>query len=430
MNSTSQAELRQQLHNLLLDFAPREQIKPGLERIEALCEALGHPQKKFPAIHIAGTNGKGSVTALTASALQAAGQKVGVYTSPHLHQWNERILINQQEIDLKSFIQTIKALYSVAKQVEATVFELVTAVAFHHFAIHKVDLAVVETGLGGRFDATNVIDPEIVAITEISRDHVDYLGNELSGIAWEKAGIIKSDVFVITPPLIDIAQQEVKKECQLKNAKQIIVKPSKQIEFDWKHQVFDSESWGPIKLSMLGQWQGQNLAVALGILDQLQQPYSLEKEELIQGLEQARWPGRFEVIQASPIILLDGAHNEQGAIKLIQTLDAYKEQLPPNGTKWLLFGQRADKDYKEISKTLFPWFDRILLSNIGGNFGLDPATLVAYAQQTDLGTEVFEGATSALQYFLEHANPNDLICVTGSLYLVGDVRWQLLNDNR
>lgn len=429
MNASSQPEKLQHLHDLLLEFAPREQIKPGLERIQALCEVLNHPQNEFSSIHIAGTNGKGSVTALAASGLQAAGLRVGVYTSPHLHRWTERIQVNQQEIELDEFIQTIKALYDTAKQVEATVFELVTAVAFQHFAQPEVDIAVIETGLGGRFDATNLIQPQITAITEVAIDHANYLGNQLSAIAWEKAGIIKDNIPVVTPILNDIAQQEVAKECQLKNALQAVVSPLRPIEVDWTYQVLESPSWGRIRLPLLGQWQAQNLAVTLGIFDELRKKRSLDQEKIIEGLEQTIWPGRFEVMQSSPRIVLDGAHNEQGVQCFISTLNQLEEKFPIQGTKWLMFGLRADKDYEKITKALFPWFDRILLAHIDSMFGLDPNALVAYAQQTDLGTEVFEGATSALHYFIKHAKPDDLLCVTGSLYLVGEVRWQLLNDN-
>jgi len=430
MTSLSQTVKLNHLHNLLLEFAPREQIKPGLERVQALCGVLNNPEKKFSAIHIAGTNGKGSTTTLIAHGLQAAGMKVGVYTSPHLYRWSERILVNQQEIELDEFIQTIEHLYETAKQVDATVFELVTAVAFQHFVRQDVDLAIIETGLGGRFDATNIVDSILTVITDISMDHANYLGNELSGIAWEKAGIIKQNIPVVTAHLNDISQQQINEECQLKAAPQQIANALEPIKFNWHEQVLDSENWGHIKLKMLGQWQAKNLALVLGVFDQLQKNYSLDKAKIIQGLESATWPGRFEPIQNSPRIVLDGAHNKQGAESLIETLNLYNQHFPITGKKWLLFGLRADKDHQSIIEGLFPWFDCILLTDIGGKFGLDPEVLVAYAQQTDLGTEVFEGATSALQYFKKHAKSNDLLCVSGSLYLVGEVRWQLLKDNR
>lgn len=360
-----------------------------------------------------------------ASALQASDLKVGLYTSPHLHRWSERIRVQGRDIDLPSFISWVEALHPVAQRVQATVFELVTAVAFAYFQQQRVDVAVVEVGLGGRFDATNVVNPILSVITGIDLDHTDLLGDTVEQIAWEKAGIVKQGVPLICAPVPAPARRVVQEECRAKDAIRLDTAPCERTGFDWNAQTFQARGWGAIALPLLGSYQAQNLSTALAALEVLERDLRLDRGRLKAGVEAVRWPGRFELGGREPRVILDGAHNPQAAEGLRQTLEDYTPLLPPGARRWLLFGMRADKDYGRVAQILCPWFERILLAPIQGMHGLDPKQLLPYAQQHDPATRVFESATRAFGQFQADAHRADLLCVTGSFYLVGEVRWLL-----
>lgn len=417
----------ERLHALLLKFAPRERIKPGLERIRALCDALGHPETHFPAVHIAGTNGKGSVAALVASALQRAGLRVGLYTSPHLVRWSERVQVDGTEIPVEAFASTIEQLEHVACKVGATAFELVTAVAFAHFAKQRVDLAVVEAGLGGRFDATNVVRPVVTALTRVDLDHTQLLGETLERIAWEKVGVVKPGVPLVSDPLPPSAQRVVAEACRRQRAPLHIAPPFASTAFDETSQTVDAGAWGSVRLALLGSYQLHNLSVAVAALDVLRERLDLDQGALKAGLERARWPGRFEFVGRQPLIVLDGAHNPAGAAWLVQSLERYANV---RGKRWLLFGVRQDKDVRAITRTLFPTFERIHLAALPGRYGLDPEALLAYAQRRDPEAKAFSNVEAALSETLDGLEPDDLLCVTGSFVLVGEVRCRLCQAKR
>jgi len=418
--------LIERLHGLLLAFDSRDKaIRPGLERIRALCAVLDQPQTRFPAIHVAGTNGKGSVVTFIAEALKANGLSVGVYTSPHLRRWSERIAINNTEIAVSDFIQTIEALFDAAKAVGATVFELVTAVSFDHFARRRVDVAVVEVGLGGRFDATNLVDPVLTALTGVDVDHTNYLGHDLQKIAWEKAGIAKPGVPMVSAALSPELRPVVQAECDAVGAPLCWAEPLRVIASTLNEQTFESH-WGELSVKALGVYQAQNLATALRALDALSPRFALNRTKSVQGLTRALWPARFEVFRQAPLWILDGCHNPSGAKALRQTLEAVVAPAHRNGKRWLLFGMRADKDYVQTAQILFPWFDRIALSALPGTAGLDPSALCEYAQRQDPGAGVFNHPCDAVDHLNRHAAKGDVVCVAGSLVLVGEVRWRLL----
>lgn len=426
MNLGVENQLLDQLHELLLAFAPRDTIKPGLERIEALCQTLQHPERRFPSVHIAGSNGKGSVAALLAGALRASGLRVGLYTSPHLHRWSERICVDGVEIPLKRLLALVERLASTAKTVEATVFELITAVAFEHFSQQQVDLAIVETGLGGRFDATNVVQPLVTVLTAIDLDHTDMLGDTLEEIAWEKAGIIKPGVPVVCAPLSEEVQRVVDEACRLNDAERYVACPLTLIDMGRSLQTVEAPVWGRISTTLLGPHQVSNLSTAVATLNLLREKFDLDRKKLKAGLENTRWPGRFEVMNHKPFVVLDGAHNPQGIRMLLETLKSHPAIKEMNGKRWLLFGTRADKDYEQMTKTLFPWFDRIGLAPLTGMRGLDPAALHPYAQTYDPDAQVHSSAIQAINGILQRLEADDMLCVSGSLFLVGEVRWQLL----
>lgn len=419
-------QLLDRLHKLLLAFAPRDTIKPGLERIEALCQTLQHPQRRFPSVHIAGTNGKGSVAAFLAGALQASGLRVGLYTSPHLHRWSERVCIAGVEIALERLLALVERLAAPAKAVEATVFELITAVAFEHFSQQQVDLAIVETGLGGRFDATNIVQPLLTVLTTIDLDHTGMLGDTLAQIAWEKAGIIKPGVPVVHAPLGKEAQRVVDEACRLNGAARHAARPLTPIARGRSVQTVEAPEWGRISTTLLGPHQVSNLSTAVAALNLLRKKFDLDLKKLKAGLENTRWPGRFEVMNHKPFIVLDGAHNPQGVKMLLETLKSHPATEEVTGKRWLLFGTRADKDYEQMAKTLFPWFDRIGLVPLTGMHGLDPEALRPYAQTYDPDVQVYSSTLQAINGTLQRLEANDMLCVSGSLFLVGEVRWQLL----
>jgi len=404
------------LHAHLSAFYPRDVIKPGLERVRALCEAAGHPEEHFPAVHVAGSNGKGSVALLTARALSAAGLRVGLYTSPHLSRWSERIQIDGAEIPLATFVAWVERLKPVAQSVDATVFELVTAVALAHFARERVDAAVVEVGLGGRYDATNVVRPLATAVTALSLEHTDLLGDTLDKIAAEKAGIVKRGAPLVSAPLPEEAQRVVAEVCRARGVRQRVAEPLRRLDF---------AGWGPLRLRMLGGYQAQNLSTALALLESLEGCFKLDRARLKAGLEAAVWPGRFELARRAPRVVLDGAHNPAGAERLLDTLREYAPLLPAGARKRLLFGIRDDKDYNAVAQALFPWFDAVVLTKAAALRALDPVALLPYARSVDAGAEAFQDAGDALAHALAASAEDDLVCATGSLYLVGELRERL-----
>jgi dihydrofolate synthase/folylpolyglutamate synthase len=354
--------------------------------------------------------------------------QVGTYTSPHLRRWTERIVVNTIEIPVKTFIETVEQLFDVAKAVNATVFELVTAVAFAHFANSQVDIAIIEVGLGGRFDATNMVNSIVTALTSVDVDHTNYLGSDVEKIAWEKVGIAKPNIPMVSAMLEPNLQTVVEHECESINTPLKWAHSLKQRLINLEQQTFDS-SWGEISIKSLGIYQSQNLSTAVGILDELGFQFDLDRALLKEGLQEVQWPARFEIFNQNPLWILDGAHNPSGAKAFRQSLEQVLES-NTIGKRWLLFGIRADKDVKSVADALFPWFDQILFTQLPETFGVEPSALRKYAQQHRLDSQGFEDIGEALEYLDRHANDEDVICVAGSLVLVGEVRWRRLTEQR
>ena len=405
-----------------------KKIKPGLERTEALLAALDDPQRRFPSVHVAGTNGKGSVIALIASVLQQAGLRVGIYTSPHLISCRERIAIDGRPIPREEFAALVSRLAPLIEKMPEppTQFEFLTAMAFEHFAQREVDVAVIEVGLGGRFDSTNVIMPLLSIITHIAFDHMHLLGTTLRQIAAEKAGIIKKGIPVVTAEKKAEPLSVIECEAERLGAPLHRVDPSriKRIDFDWDGQDFQTPDWGPLRLGLLGHYEGENLAIVLEGLRLLNARWPLTGEIVRQGLAEARWPGRFELLARQPYLIADGAHNVEAAQALVETIEAYHQRHLPNGRKWLLFGVLADKDVPGICQTLFPHFDELLITRPNSERACERTIVQALAKDQGRSVQI-TSLSSGLKTAMSKMERDDLLCVTGSLYLVGELKQTL-----
>ncbi len=417
-------------HKSVQDFLnklPFREVKPGLERTRHLLECAGDPQKKIKAIHVGGTNGKGSVVQLIASALQEAGFKVGVYTSPHLVDLRERIRINAELISEEELIELTEELkpIAVAMADKPTQFEFLTALALLYFARKTVDFAVIEVGLGGRFDATNLIEPLVSVITNVEWDHMDLLGNSLEKIAWEKAGIIKEKTPIVTAEIKAEPLKAIEAECAQKGAELFMadLKRVNERDFNWDWQEFEIAGLGTVKLRLLGSFQRANLAVALKTLEVLnKRALGISKSALIKGFEKAYWPGRFEVIRRVPYIVLDGAHNSHAMAALKQDIERYAERYLKNGKRWLLFACMRDKEVEKLCEIIFPAFDEIILTKPSYFRACELDKLQAIATKLNVKARCEVAVKEGFQYALERMGSQDMLCVTGSLYLLGELK--------
>lgn len=413
-------------------------MKLGLESVRALARALDDPQRKFPAVHIAGTNGKGSTAAMTASVLRAAGLRAGLYTSPHLVSITERIRIDGDEIAPDEFARLATDVRAAGERLVAgnalpappTFFEQLTMIAYLYFAERKVDLAVLEVGLGGRLDATNICEPVVTTITPVGFDHQQYLGDTLASIAAEKAGIVKPGAPVVIAPQSGEAMNTIVARCEELNAPMIA--PSN--PFDIK-AASDAENIGrysfryrptrneyALRLGLRGRHQITNALVAIHIAEQLQLAgFDIPSSAIVEGLSRAEWPGRLEMIRGSPSqapLLLDGAHNADGARALRDFLDEHFRSTPIT----ILFGATADKAISEMGDILFPAARQVIGARIASPRAAEPS---AIAEMVKRDVVCIENAGEALTAALRITPPNGLIVVCGSLFLVGEIRQAL-----
>ena len=414
-----------------LDYLYRLQwhgIQPGLERMERLLELLDHPERKYRSVHIAGTNGKGSTAATVASVLQRGGYRVGLYTSPHLIDFSERIRIAGAPISPDHIVRWTgrlrKRIEEAAPELQTslTFFEFTTAMAFLYFAEAKVDLAVVEVGLGGRFDATNLISPLVAAITHIDLDHERYLGATALQIASEKAGIIKAGVPVVT----GASQPEVlalfEKVAQSKGAPLFRLDHEIRVEGDRPERfVYRGARARTVHSPLLGRHQVRNTAVAVGIVERLQASgVPLSEEAIREGIGQVRWAGRLEIIRKRPLILLDGAHNPAGA----RALADFLADVDParRGKHWLIIGIMRDKNIPEILAPIVPWADEIVLTRPEIDRAAESDLLIAALRKESLSQTVRERVPDAIAYVESLLRPEDTLVITGSLYTVGEAK--------
>jgi len=398
-----------------------------LGRVARLLALLNNPHQKFRSVHVAGTKGKGSTAAMVASILQAAGYRVGLYTSPHLHTFRERIRVDDEMISENSVATLTERIQPLVAQVPGlTTFEIITALGCEYFAERAVDLAVLEVGLGGRLDATNVVTPLVAVITPISFDHTQYLGDTLTAIATEKAGIIKSGVPVVSAPQPAEALAVIEAVCRERGALLTVADRNwvwHSEEATPAGQVFsarpDGGTWSTYRLPLLGAHQLVNAVTVLTTMNVLRRlDIDISREAIANGLASVRWPGRLEMMGQHPWVVVDGAHNGDSAQKLATTLPA----LFPYRRMVLVYGAMAGHSVADMLAALLPIADEVILSRVSNPRGIDPTDLLAEVQARGRKAECIVPVSAAVERALHIASAEDMICVTGSLYVVADAR--------
>ena len=409
--------------------------KFDLENITILADRLGRPQRAYPSAHIAGTNGKGSTAAFLESILRCAGFRTGLNTSPHLERINERIRINSEEVSDDSFAEKFTRIHVLIEELLAdgklrahpTYFECVTAMAFESFASERVEFGVFEVGLGGRLDATNILHPVISIITRIDFDHENFLGHSLREIAAEKAGILKPAV-----PVVFAEQHPEAREVILARAKDLqcpVIEPARLFHVDaeflqgglMRARVTETASGTVFELapSLPGRFQLQNALSALAAARFLQsRGFRITGDAMTQGIASTVWPGRLEKLQSHPDIYLDGAHNPSAA----RELAAFLEQNFAGRRIWLIYAALRDKAVDEVAGILFPRAEEVIFTAPRTSRAISAAQLAEIAGHHAPHFSVIPDAEKALDYALAKAAPEDVVFITGSLYLIGQLR--------
>lgn len=408
-----------------------------LDRMRSLLHRLGDPHRRLRLLHIAGSKGKGSTSALLAAILRRAGYRTGLFTSPHLVHIEERFQVNGVPIgrdELTQLLADVKAATEAAPRPAPTFFEICTALGFLHFQRRRCDAAVLEVGLGGRLDSTNVCFPRVSVITSISLDHTRVLGDRLALIAREKAGIIKPRVPVISGVAIPEPRAVIEEVARARRAPLTQIDADFQCEYRPGHLDADrpavrvttrQRAWPWLELNLLGAHQAANAAVAVATVEELRgQGWSISDEAVAAGLREAEWPARLEVVRRDPLVVLDCAHNVASAQALVRTLD---ESFPPV-PRTLLFAGSSDKDVAGMFGCLAPAFGRAILTRYTNNPRAIPPEELARAWRQAGGTEPTIAATPAEGLALA-LQLGGLVCVTGSVFLAGEVRPMLVGDD-
>ena len=396
-------------------------IKLGLSTIKSMMHGLGNPQDSFSCIHVAGTNGKGSIASSLASILHAANYKVGLYTSPHLVRFNERMRINNQSVSDKNIVEAYEALKNVyAGKREPTFFEYSTAMALYEFGKQQVDWAVIETGMGGRLDATNIIKPALTIISNISLEHRMYLGNTIKEIAGEKGGIIKNNIPVVTGVRQKNAISTLKDIAEKKSAPffrfgdKFKVRRNKNNKFTY---YGIENTWRNLHTGLQGNHQIDNAAIAIAACELLNKNRAEIPFNCIQnGLAKNYWPGRLDIVSDNPMIILDGAHNLIATRRLVKYLS--KNLSSKNIT--LVAGILDDKPYSSMIKTLCSVCNRAILTQPKINRALPPEKLYYPAKEVISDIKIIPDVSQAIKHAIETTPEDDVICIAGSLYLVGE----------
>jgi len=400
-------------------------------RIRQLLAALVDPQSRFPALHIAGTKGKGSTAALAESCLRAAGYRTGLYTSPHLHTFRERIQVAGRKIERKEVVALVEEVRPVLERTpDVTYFEAVTAIGFLHFARSAVDVAVVEVGLGGRLDATNVLIPEVSIITSLSLEHTYILGHTLAEIAYEKAGIIKPGVPVVTAPQRAEAMQVLEEVSREREA------PLTEIGRHWEYEPgaadLDGQAFsirrvteggsaleGAYWIPLLGRHQLENAANAIAALDLMRRRgFDIPPDAVREGLRDAHWPGRMEVLSREPLVVADGAHNLYSVQALREALEAWFAD-----RRWvLIFGVSGDKDAAAMMKAILPICSHAIVTSSDHPRSAAPVELADRIAAVEEGVQVGADMRESLRLALTLLGPDLGLLVTGSVHLAADAR--------
>lgn len=422
----------------------------SLESIRILCKELGNPQKSYPVIHAAGTKGKGSTCAMLAAALSNAGLKTGLYTSPHLIQFNERFQIDGKMISDEEIVDLTNRVSEAVDSMEhVSSFEFMTAMAFEYFREQKVDIAVIETGLGGRLDSTNIVDPILTIITSISKDHTSFLGNTIEEIAAEKAGIIKENVPVICGcQPYPAAEKVIKDTAAKKNSPYISISDryrfinqrengrdsmmiwrveDQKLMEDWTGQN-GSSSWSPsiVPLPLQGLHQMQNTAAVFAALNKLRSIFEFfDFDKAVSGIDNTFWPCRFELLCKDKPLVADGAHNIDSIEKLCMVLDRNY------GTKNItcIFGASEDKDLKSMIQKLAPHVDSFIMTRSNHPRAASPSLLAKIASETGRKNQIAETLEEAYAIYTKQSSKDSCFLVTGSLFVAGGIRELFMKDH-
>ena len=399
-------------------------MMPGLERVTELLDKMGNPQKDLKFIHIAGTNGKGSTAAMTASILGQAGYCTALYTSPFIYQFGERMQVNGEMIsdeDLIAITEYIKPLADTMAETP-TEFELITCIAFEFFKRRKCDIVVLEVGLGGLLDATNVIStPEVAVITNIGLDHTDILGNTLEEIAFNKAGIIKENGHAVIYRGTPGVEKVFEDTCREKNTK--LKKANfdglKLKSHDLFEQVFDCGEYKDIHLPLLGDHQLHNAAVVLAVAETLQEiGWKITRENIYDGIRDVSWPGRFDIVCRDPLFIIDGGHNPQCLEALVKNIQDYLA-----GRRVIaLTGVLADKDYGDMYKPVMPYIEQFVCVTPPNPRRLMAEELAQHLQNVGAKATACETIPEGVQKAIQLAGSDGVVLCFGSLYTIGDIR--------
>jgi dihydrofolate synthase / folylpolyglutamate synthase len=427
-----------QAEEYLNSFVNYEQIpgityaQPGysLSHVEELLNRMGNPHLAPSTVHIAGTKGKGSVAAMTAQVLIASGYRTGLYTSPHFFSLRERICVSGRMISETEFAAAMAEIRPLIESMkrepsfrQLTYFEVLTALAFAYFRSEKVDFQVLEVGLGGRLDATNVAKPEVCIITSVSLDHIQILGKSVQDIAREKAGIIKTGCWVVLSPQPEEAASVIEKICRERQAKVVRVGKDvswRKISGDLARQSLVIEGRNGqyhVDITLLGDYQLENAAAAVAALEVLaSKGFAISPASIAEGLSRVKWPGRFQVLRDNPTVLIDGAHNVASMRRLVSNIRDYF------GGKSiiLVFGTSTDKDIPGIVDELVSILPQVIVVQARHSRAAPHAVLAAEFSKRGIEAEIRQNTSDGLSRALSRADREDLICVTGSLFVVAE----------
>jgi len=416
-----------------LDRFPRFEVKPGLSRIQQLLDVIDHPHLAYPTLHVGGTNGKGSVVAMLDAVLRSAGFSVGRFTSPEVIDFRDRIVVNGEwisERDLATGIARMAPAIGALDEIPSQ-FEVIAALAFQHLARSGIDIGVIEVGLGGRFDATNVIHPELAVLTNVTLDHQAILGDTVEAIAWEKAGIAKPGVPFLTFNLPSAVHDIVRTECEKVGAilKTLADIHAKRVSRDWDAAVYHVEWAGDIReiaIPLIGSAQLDNLRLVLGAITELRsRGFEISDEAVVGGLRSVRWPGRLEVVRKWPTVLLDGAHNPAAVRALASDV---VDLIPNPERRFLLYGTLTDKDADTALAALRDVFPAIGLCASNSPRALPVGQLVEKAKRHFYQITQYHSIAKGIESWLAQADAEDVLVITGSLTVVGDARRWVMEE--
>ena len=401
--------------------------RTSLDEMRTAMQRLGNPELGLTAVHVAGTNGKGSVCAMAASILKAAGKKAGLYTSPHLMDIRERITIDGRQIDSSKLAELTRRARGVLEEsgpaTELSFFEFITAIAFMHFAEVEVDVAVLETGFGGRLDATNVLPSSVATITQIGLDHTEYLGKTIEEIASEKAGIIKEGCGVVSSTGDASAARVVRERasnlgCSLMELGKDF--RATDVRADLQGTSFDFEGerrLRGLKTNLLGKHQAENAATAISAVDMLAKwkGFEIEDDDIKRGLAEVAWPGRMEIVSKNPLMILDCAHNPSAVGRAMSSMSELG--ITPDT---IIFAASRDKDYRMNASILFPKAKRLVLTRYGSQRSIEQEILAKLPEASDKTIFIAEDVSEAMEVARDVTNADETILIIGSVFLVGD----------